>query len=85
MAASLPVVATDVGGNAEAVKDGISGFVVPSEDPAALSTAIVRLLSDPSLAQAMGSAGKDLARERFTTETMMSRIAGAYGNLLSGR
>jgi len=85
MAASLPVVATDVGGNAEAVKDGISGFVVPSEDPAALSVAILRLLSDPSLARAMGAAGKDLATERFTTETMMSRIADAYGKLLSGR
>jgi glycosyltransferase involved in cell wall biosynthesis len=67
------------------VKDGISGFIVPSEDPAALSVAILRLLSDPSLARAMGAAGKDLARERFTTETMMSQIAGAYGNLLSGR
>jgi glycosyltransferase involved in cell wall biosynthesis len=60
MAASLPVVATDVGGNAEAVQDGISGFVVPSEDPAALSAAILRLLSDPSLAQAMGAAGRNL-------------------------
>jgi glycosyltransferase involved in cell wall biosynthesis len=85
MAASLPVVATDVGGNAEAVQDGISGFVVPSEDPAALSAAILRLLSNPSLAQAMGAAGKNLAIERFTTETMMTRIAGAYSKLLSGR
>jgi len=85
MAASLPVVATDVGGNAEAVKDGISGFVVPSEDPSALSVAILRLLSDPSLARTMGAAGKDLATERFTTETMMSRIADAYGKLLSRR
>jgi glycosyltransferase involved in cell wall biosynthesis len=84
MAASLPVVVTDVGGNAEAVQDGINGFIVPREDSAALSEAIVRLLSDPALAKAMGSAGRDLATKRFTTDTMMSRIAGAYGNLLSG-
>jgi glycosyltransferase involved in cell wall biosynthesis len=82
MAASLPVVATDVGGNAEAVRDGISGFIVPSENSAALAVAIIRLLSNPALAKTMGSAGKDLAIERFTTETMMRRISGAYGNLL---
>ena len=85
MAASLPVVATNVGGNAEAVQDGVSGFVVPSEDPAALSAAIIRLLSDPSLAKAMGAAGKNLAAERFTIESMMSRIVSAYKDLLSGR
>jgi glycosyltransferase involved in cell wall biosynthesis len=85
MAASLPVVATNVGGNAEAVQDGVSGFVVPSEDPAALSAAIIRLLSDPSQAREMGAAGRNVAAERFTTEAMMSRIVSAYKNLLSGR
>ena len=83
MAASLPVVATGVGGNAEAVKDGVTGFIVPSEDPVALSTAISRLLSDMSLAKAMGMAGKALAAEKFTTEAMMNQIAHAYKNLLS--
>jgi glycosyltransferase involved in cell wall biosynthesis len=85
MAAALPVVATDVGGNAEAVRDGISGFIVPSEDPAALAEAIARLLSDPDLAKTMGSAGKNLATEKFTTETMMRRISDAYGTLLARR
>ena len=85
MAASLPVVATNVGGNAEAVQDGVSGFVVPSEDPYALSEAILRLLSDPSLAHAMGAAGRNLALERFTTETMMTLITSAYSKLLSRR
>jgi glycosyltransferase involved in cell wall biosynthesis len=83
MAAALPVVATDVGGNAEAVEDGVTGFLVPSEDPAALSAAIVRLLSDPSQARAMGIAGKALAAENFTTEAMMNRITAAYKDLLS--
>jgi glycosyltransferase involved in cell wall biosynthesis len=85
MAASLPVVATNVGGNAEAVQDGISGFLVPSENPAALAEAIVRLLANPDLAKTMGSVGKNLATERFTTETMMRRISDAYGTLLSAR
>jgi len=84
MAASLPVIATNVGGNAEAVKDGVSGFVVPSEDPAALAEAIIRLLSDPSKAREMGAAGKKLAAEKFTTDAMMRQITLTYAQVLSG-
>jgi glycosyltransferase involved in cell wall biosynthesis len=83
MAASLPVVATEVGGNAEAVKNGVSGFLVPPEDPAALSAAIIRLLSDPAQSKLMGMAGKALVAEQFTTEAMMTRITAAYSNLLA--
>jgi glycosyltransferase involved in cell wall biosynthesis len=82
MAASLPVVATNVGGNAEAVQDGVTGFIVPTEDPGALSEAILRLLADPALAEAMGAVGKKLAAERFTTEAMMKAIVGTYRKLL---
>jgi glycosyltransferase involved in cell wall biosynthesis len=82
MATALPIVATDVGGNAEAVEDGVSGFIVPPEDPGALSTAISRLLSDPSLAKAMGEAGKQTVAEKFTAEAMMLTITSAYRNLL---
>jgi glycosyltransferase involved in cell wall biosynthesis len=83
MAASLPVVATDVGGNAEAVADGVSGFIVPSEDIAGLSAAIVRLIDDPELARTMGEAGKNLALEKFTTEAMMEKIIVVYDGLLA--
>jgi glycosyltransferase involved in cell wall biosynthesis len=83
MAGSLPVVATDVGGNAEAVEDGVSGFIVPAEDPAALAEAISRLLADPSRAFQMGAAGKTLAAEKFTTEAMMNRISSTYADLLA--
>jgi glycosyltransferase involved in cell wall biosynthesis len=83
MAASLPVVATNVGGNSEAVKDGFTGFLVPPDDPAALAAAISRLLSDQSQAKAMGAAGRATVVENFTTEVMMTRIASAYEKLLS--
>jgi L-malate glycosyltransferase len=85
MAASLPVVATDVGGNAEAVQDGVSGIIVPSEDVAALSAAILQLLSDPSKAKEMGLEGKRLASERFTTDAMMKQITSVYISLLNRR
>jgi L-malate glycosyltransferase len=83
MAASLPVVATNVGGNAEAVEDGVSGFIVPSDDPEAMAAAITRLISDPLQAWAMGKAGRNLVMEKFTTKVMMDRIAICYQNLLA--
>jgi glycosyltransferase involved in cell wall biosynthesis len=83
MAASLPVVATSVGGNAEAVQDGVSGFVVASEDTGALAAAILRLLAEPSKAREMGAAGKKLAAEKFTTDAMMRQITLTYARVLS--
>ncbi len=83
MAASLPVVATSVGGNGEAVADNISGFIVPPEEPVALSTAIMRLLSDPSLAKTMGKAGQAVVLNRFTSQVMMARVTTVYRELLA--
>jgi len=77
MACSLPVVATNVGGNAEAVQDGITGLLVPPESPEALATAIVRLISDRSKAKAMGESGRRLVAQRFTIEVMMEKIVRA--------
>ena len=84
MAASLPVIATDVGGNAEAVRDGVSGILVPAEDPEALSAAIMRLLANPLEAKAMGAEGRVIAEDQFTSEAMMKRIVSVYQELLSG-
>jgi glycosyltransferase involved in cell wall biosynthesis len=83
MAASLPVVATDVGGNAEAVKDGVSGLLVPADSPEALSAAIRWLLSNPIQAKAMGVAGSSRAGELFTTDAMMTQIVNTYEKLLT--
>ena len=85
MAGALPVVATDVGGNAEAVAHGRSGFIIPPEDAGALAAAILDLLADPARARQMGEAGKLLAAEQFTTEAMMRRITMVYADLLAGR
>lgn len=83
MASSLPVVATSVGGNAEAVKEGVTGFIVPPEDPDALAAAIARLLADPNRASEMGIAGKHLAANNFTLEAMMNTTTQVYRNLLA--
>lgn len=83
MAASLPVVVTDVGGNAEAVTEGVNGLVVPPENPIALAEAIARLLSDPHRARAIGMAGRAMVKEKFTSEVMMSQTASAYRKILA--
>jgi glycosyltransferase involved in cell wall biosynthesis len=83
MAAGLPVIATDVGGNAEAVKDNVTGIVVPPENPEALSVAILRLLSDTAEAKRMGEDGKALVKEKFTTGAMMAQITAVYERLIS--
>ena len=61
MAHGLPVVATDVGGAGEVVRDGVNGFLVPKEDAPALANAIARLLGNETLLTQMGNA----ARETF--------------------
>jgi glycosyltransferase involved in cell wall biosynthesis len=83
MAASLPVVVTDVGGNAEAVMDAVSGFIVPPEDANALSSAIGKLVSDPNQARAMGLIGRGIVEEKFTDDAMMKHIVAIYDRLLS--
>lgn len=83
MASSLPVIATAVGGIAEAVEHDITGLLVPSEDIGALKNAMAWMISNPISALAMGEIGRTVVASRFTTDQMMTRIAGAYTSLLS--
>jgi glycosyltransferase involved in cell wall biosynthesis len=83
MAASLPVVATRVGGNAEAVQDGVTGFLVPPEDPDALADALQELLSDSERSWAMGGEGRRLAIRQFSNDRVVNQLAEIYQRLLS--
>jgi glycosyltransferase involved in cell wall biosynthesis len=67
MAAGLPVVATDVGGVAEAVVDGETGILVPAADPNALAGALERLIADVELRRRLGAAGRARALRLFDT------------------
>lgn len=77
MAAGLPVVATDVGGNREVVIPGETGFLVPARDPVALARALITLLSDPPRAARFGAAG----RARVLTNFALDRAVAAYETL----
>jgi sugar transferase (PEP-CTERM/EpsH1 system associated) len=77
MAVGLPVVATSVGGVPDVVEDGISGILVPPDDPAALARAIDGLASDPVRRQRLGRAGRERVARRFS----LSAMAAAYREL----
>lgn len=83
MAASLPCVATDVGGNSEAVEDGVSGFIIPSQDADTLADRVGRLIQDPELANRMGRAGRKRLEEKFTLDAMMKQLTAEYARLTS--
>ena len=78
MALGRPVVATDVGGTCELVRDGETGHLVPAGDSAAITRAVLGLAADPKRADKMGAAGKVRQRERFTGEAMVQGYARAF-------
>jgi len=78
MALGRPVIATDVGGNAELVADSETGFLVPPGDRDAVARAMLELARDPGRAGAMGDAGRARQRERFTGERMVDGYRRAF-------
>jgi glycosyltransferase involved in cell wall biosynthesis len=80
MAASLPMIVTNVGGNAEAVIHNKTGIVVPPHSPPALAKAILKLALNPALAKAFGQAGRIRVQKSFTLESCIE----AYDQLYKG-
>ncbi len=78
MAAARPVVATAVGGVPDVLHDGVDGVLVPPDDPAALASAIRRLLRDPDLAGRLGSQAQRRQRAAFGMDAMVRRVEDLY-------
>ena len=83
MAQGVPVVATDVGGNRDAVTDEATGLLVPASDPARLAGALGTLLSDPARRRAIGIAARGDVRQRFSAARVISSLEALYGSLVS--
>lgn len=83
MAGGRAVVACDVGGNPEAVRDGDTGLLVPPRKPAALADAMLRLLNDPAMRRAFGEAGRRRAAEQFSMERMVEEMERLYDTLMA--
>ena len=82
MAASLPVVASAVGGSPEVVRDQVTGFLVENEDANAAAAHILRLLSDSSLRERMGTAGRRRVEAEFSLDHMVRKHLELYNRLL---
>lgn len=77
-AAALPIVATDVGGNREIVRDGRNGRLVAAGDPAGLADALLAVLASPAEAARMGQAGRDWVLAEGSFRTMALRYERLY-------
>lgn len=80
MASSLPVVATNVGGLAETVIDGITGLLVPAADSHSLSDAILTILQDRALGVRMGAAGRARVVAQYSITDMVGAIQDIYAD-----
>ncbi|WIX99340.1 glycosyltransferase [Amycolatopsis mongoliensis] len=82
MACGVPVVATAVGGLTDTVVDGVTGLLVRPRQPKELVSRVRRLLDDPALCQAYGSAGHDRAEVRYSWDRVAADTLRAYHKLV---
>lgn len=83
MAAGKPIVATPVGGVAEMVHDGETGYLVPVGEVDGLTDALLRLLADPLLRTRMGQAGRNFADRNYRAASVAHRTREAYLSIAS--
>jgi glycosyltransferase involved in cell wall biosynthesis len=81
MATGLPMVVTNVGGNAEAVQNMVTGLVVPPKNPEILANALLTVALDSKLRQTYGSAGKKRVLRHFTLQQCVQQYADFYKSL----
>ncbi len=81
MAASLPVIATRVGGIPEMIEDPASGLLIERGDASALAACLVRLADDPGLRRTMGERARRLAEQRFSLERMLDESEAFFTSL----
>ena len=82
MACGLPVIATDVGGNAELIAAGVTGTLVASGDVPSMAAEIVRLSQQKEKAREMGESGRRLVEQKFSMEAMVRQYQSLYDRSL---
>ncbi len=82
MAAGRPVVTTNVGGAAEAVVEGQTGFLVNPGDEQKLAERLLELLDDPAKANRVGNAARERAIAKFSDQALLDNTLGLYNSLL---
>ena len=81
----LPAVVSNYGGNPWLIDDGKDGLLFESRNSDALAAAIARLMDEPETLAAMGRAGQDTFRERFTAEIFAKNVEAVYDRVMEGK
>lgn len=84
MSVGLPVVATDVGGMREIIKDGETGYLVPAKDVDELAVTIRRCIENKDITEAVSRAGRAYVRAEFSMESMLGNYRRIYHELIDG-
>ena len=84
MACGTPVVASQVGGLAFLVQDGVTGFTVPVDEPDALADRLMRCVNQPDLQKQLGRQAADLARE-YAWEKIAARMLDLYRQVIESK
>jgi len=84
-ASGVPVVSTRCGGSGEVITDGVTGFLVPLEDDAALASRIERLLACPEQARRMGAEGQQKVLREFSVAAMVSKMTRIYSDQMASK
>jgi glycogen synthase len=78
MACGKPLVGTNQGGIPEIIQDGVTGLVVPPNEPVALAHAIGRVLRDPGLAANMGTSGRQVVEDKYAVRVVVDQTLSLY-------
>jgi len=81
MASAKPVVALNIEGCRDLIRDGINGFLVPLADKEALAERIIRLLTENQLAIQMGKEGRKMVETKYTWETIAKKTLDLYAHV----
>ncbi|NND99571.1 MAG: glycosyltransferase [Pirellulaceae bacterium] len=79
LACQVPVVATDVGSVRESILDGVTGFLIPSQDIHAMASCVSKLIASPEQRESLGKAGRELVLQSGSLQSMVE----GYENLVS--
>jgi glycosyltransferase involved in cell wall biosynthesis len=84
-ACGLPCVVSDVGPLPEVVENGVTGVLVPAQDPGSLAAAVAGLASDQVLMRRYGAAARARVRQTFRIDRSIAQLEALYDDLLRGR